>query len=60
MLLVILTMTVGNVTVLILIVYHVSCSSLSHYSVRANDRAEVITAHRPTSWHLRGSATVNS
>lgn len=59
MLLVILTMIVGNVTALILIVSHVSCSSLSHYSLRANDRAEVITAHRPTSWHPCGSAAVN-
>lgn len=59
MLLVILTMIVGNVTALMFIVSHVSCGSLSHYSLRANDRAEVITAHRLTSWHPCGSAAVN-
>lgn len=59
MLLVILATIVRNVTALILIVSHVTCSFLSHYSSRANDRAEVITAHRPTSWHPCGSAAIN-
>ena len=57
-----LTVIVGNVTALILIVSHVSCSSfraLTQCSAGANDRAEVITVCKPASWHPFGSTAIN-